>query len=160
MILLCLMGAAAAIRRMVALALPVRNGPPQLVALDAAFAQKPVLTLLHIVPALVLVSLVPFQFSRSFRNRHLQIHRWIGRTIMVLGLIIGFSALVLLRDPIGGGVEVSAILVFDAIFLAFPRRLEIQVFRQSRVVSKQLADRDLLFPILGELRQISRHRIV
>jgi len=117
MILLCLMGAAAAIRRMVALALPVRNGPPQLVALDAAFAQKPVLTLLHIVPALVLVSLVPFQFSRSFRNRHLQIHRWIGRTIMVLGLIIGFSALALLRDPIGGGVEVSAILVFDAIFL-------------------------------------------
>lgn len=117
MILLCVIGAAAAIRRIVALAHPVQNAPAQLAALDAAFAHKSVLTLLHIVPALVLVGLVPFQFSRSFRNRHLQVHRWMGRTIMILGLIIGFSALALLRDPVGGSIEVSAILVFDALFL-------------------------------------------
>lgn len=117
MILLCLIGAATVIRRIVALAHPARNAPPQLAALDTVFAQKPVLTLLHIVPALVLVTLVPFQFSRSFRNRHLRIHRWMGRTIMVLGLIIGTSALGLIRSPIGGALEVSAILVFDAIFL-------------------------------------------
>ena len=117
MILLCVIGAAAVIRRIFALAHPAQNAPPQLAALDAAFAHKPVLTLLHIVPALVLVSLVPFQCSRSFRNRHLQIHRWMGRTVMILGLIIGTSALALLRDPIGGPIEVSAILVFDALFL-------------------------------------------
>lgn len=117
MILLCLIGAATVIRRIFALAHPAQNAPPQLAALDAVFAQKPVLTLLHIVPALVLVTLVPFQFSRSFRNRHLRIHRWMGRTIMVLGLIIGTSALGLIRSPIGGALEVSAILVFDAIFL-------------------------------------------
>ena len=117
MILLCVIGAAAVIRRIVALARPVQNAPAQLAALDAVFAHKSVLTLLHIIPALVLVGLVPFQFSRSFRNRHLQVHRWMGRTIMVLGLIIGFSALALLRDPVGGSIEVSAILVFDALFL-------------------------------------------
>lgn len=118
MILLCVIGGAASIRRIVALAYPVQNAPAQLAALDTAFAQKSLLTLLHIVPALVLVSLVPFQFSRSFRNRHFRIHRWMGRIIVTLGLIIGISALGLIRNPIGGPLEVSAILVFDAIFLA------------------------------------------
>lgn len=117
MILLCAIGGAASIRRIVALTQPAQNAPAQLAALDAAFAQKSVLTLLHIIPALVLVILVPFQFSRNFRNRHLRIHRWMGRLCIGLGLVIGVSALGLIRDPIGGTVEVSAILVFDAIFL-------------------------------------------
>jgi len=117
MILLCVIGGAASIRRIVALAYPVQNAPAQLAVLDAAFAQKSLLTLLHIVPALVLVSLVPFQFSRRFRNRHIRVHRWMGRLCVSLGLVIGISALGLIRNPIGGPVEVSAILVFDAIFL-------------------------------------------
>ena len=91
--------------------------PAQLVAPDEAFAKKPMLTLAPIVPGLILVTFVPFQFSRSFRNRHLGIHRCMGRTIMVLGLIITSTALLLLRDPIGGSLEVSAILSFDALFL-------------------------------------------
>jgi len=117
MILLCVIGAAAVIRRMLALAYPPQNPPAQFAGLDEAFAKKPVLTLTHIIPGLILVTLVPFQLSRSFRNRHLRIHRWMGRTIMVLGLIIGSSALLLLRDPIGGSLEVCAILCFDAVFL-------------------------------------------
>lgn len=117
MLLLCVIGAAAVVRRIFALAHPAQNGSPQLVALDAAFSQKPLLTLLHILPALVLVGLVPFQFSHSFRNRHLRVHRWMGRVIVVLGLIIGTSALGLIRNPIGGTLEASTILVFDGVFL-------------------------------------------
>jgi len=117
LILLCLIGAAAVIRRMTALANPPRNAPPQLASLDAAFAKKRVLTLMHIGPALLFVVLVPFQFSRSFRNRHLRAHRWMGRTIMLLGLVIGLSALPMSRQPIGGALEVSAILFFDGFFL-------------------------------------------
>lgn len=117
MILLCVIGAATVIRRMAALAYPPKNAPAELAALDEAFANKSVPTLVHIVPALILVTLIPFQLSRSFRNRHLAMHRWMGRTIMVLGLIIGSSALLLLRDPVGGPLEVSAILCFDALFL-------------------------------------------
>lgn len=40
-----------------------------------------------------------------------------GRIAVVLGLIIGASALLLLERPIGGVLEVSAILVFDSLFL-------------------------------------------
>jgi uncharacterized membrane protein len=117
LILLCVIAAAAVIRRITALANPPRNAPPQLASLDAAFAKKPILTLMHIVPGLIFVFLVPFQFSRSFRNRHIRTHRWMGRTVMILGLIIGFSALPMSRHPIGGALEVSAILLFDLFFL-------------------------------------------
>jgi uncharacterized membrane protein len=117
MIVLCVIGGAVAIRRMVALAYPPQNPPAQFAGLDEAFAEKRVLTLIHIVPALLLVTLVPFQFSRSFRNRHLRVHRWIGRTVMMLGLVIGISALPMVRHPVGGALEVSSILFFDALFL-------------------------------------------
>lgn len=117
LIVLCVIGGAAAIRRMVALVSPPHNAPPQLAELDAAFASRPVLTLAHIVPGLLFVILVPFQFSRSFRNRHIRVHRWMGRTVMILGLIIGLSALPMSRHAIGGGLELSAILFFDCFFL-------------------------------------------
>jgi len=117
LIVLCLIGGAAAILRMVALAHPAKNGPPQLVDLDALFVAKASLTLAHIVPALALMLLVPFQFSRRFRTRHLKAHRWIGRVAVVLGLIVGVSGLALLKDPVGGWAEVTAILFFDALFL-------------------------------------------
>ena len=41
-----------------------------------------------------------------------------------------------------------------------PWRLQIEVRRQSAVVRQQLPDRDVLFPVLRELRQILRDRIV
>ena len=117
MILLCVIGAAAVIRSLTALAHPAQNLPAQLAGLDELFLKKRVLTLIHIVPGLILVSLVPFQFSRLFRTRYLRVHRWMGRTIMTLGIIIGVSALFLLRDPVGGRLEVSCILLFDFLFL-------------------------------------------
>jgi predicted membrane protein DUF2306 len=117
MIVLCVIGAAAVIRRITALANPPRNAPAQLANLDAEFVEKRGLTLLHIVPGLMLVTLVPFQFSRKFRSRHLHVHRWIGRTVIILGLIIGSSAIPMLRHPVGGAIEVTCILIFDALFL-------------------------------------------
>lgn len=117
LIVLCAIGAAAAIRRMVALAFPPHHAPAQFAGLDAVFADKPLMTLAHIVPGLVLLILIPFQFSRSFRQKHLRAHRWMGRVAMGLSLIIALSALALLKNPVAGATEVAAILVFDAIFL-------------------------------------------
>ena len=117
MIVLCVIGAAAVIRRMTALANPPTNAPAQLANLDAEFVAKRTLTFLHIIPGLLLVALVPFQFSRKFRSRHLRVHRWIGRTVVILGLVIGISAIPMVRHPVGGAIEVSCILFFDAVFL-------------------------------------------
>src|SRR5215475_12012882 len=83
MIVLCVIGAAAVIRRVTALANPPRNAPALLANLDAEFVEKRGLTLLDIIPGLILVTLVPFQFSRKFRSRHLRVHRWIGRTVII-----------------------------------------------------------------------------
>ena len=129
MIVLCVIGAAAVIRRMTALANPARNAPAQLANLDAEFVAKRTLTLIHITPALVLVTLVPFQFSRKFRSRHLRIHRWIGRTVIILGLIIGISAIPMVRHPVGGAIEVSAIVLFDALFLLSLTRAYLHIRR-------------------------------
>ena len=146
LIFLCLIAAAIAVRRLTALANPPRNVPPQLAGLDEAFAKKPVLTLVHIVPALVFVALVPFQFSRSFRNRHLRAHRWMGRTIMVLGLVVGLSAVPMSRHPIGGALEASATLFFDGFFLLaltkaflYIRRSEIALHREWVIRAMSIA---------------------
>jgi uncharacterized membrane protein YozB (DUF420 family) len=117
LISLCVIAAAVVIRRITALANPSRHAPGRVAALDASFAAKPVLTLVHIVPGLVFVILVPFQLSRSFRNRHLRAHRWMGRTTMLLGVVIGISAVPMSRRPIGGVLETSATLFFDGFFL-------------------------------------------
>jgi uncharacterized membrane protein len=117
LIFLCVIAAAVVIRRMAALAYPPHNPPAQLAGLDEAFAAKPILTLVHIAPGLLFVILVPFQFSRSFRNRHLRAHRWMGRATMLLGVVIGISALPMSRHPIGGRLEASATILFDVLFL-------------------------------------------
>jgi uncharacterized membrane protein len=137
MIVLCIIGGAMVVRRMVALAYPPSNPPAQFAGLDEAFAEKRVLTMIHIVPALMLVTLVPFQFSRTFRSRHLRVHRWIGRTLMILGLIIGISALPMVRHPVGGAIEVSSILFFDALFLLSLTRAYLNIRRGHVAVHRE-----------------------
>lgn len=117
MLALCVIAIAAAVHRMLALAHPSHRTPTRVAVLDAAFAQKPLLTLVHIVPALVFMLLVSLQFSGSLRARRPEVHRWIGRSLMTLAVFIGLSAIGLLREPIGGIPEVTAILVFDGLFL-------------------------------------------
>ncbi len=57
---------AVVLRRTVALAHPPQSAPPELAALDAAFASHAALTLAHIIPALAFVVLAPFIYLRRF----------------------------------------------------------------------------------------------
>jgi len=113
---LCAIGAAAAARRIVALGAPTA-GSSRFAGLDAHFAPQAGLVLLHIVPSLLFVLLVPLQFVSSWRRRHLQLHRWTGRVIMGLGLVIGISALRLSSHPVGGLAEGTATIFFGCFFL-------------------------------------------
>ncbi|MGH9448569.1 MAG: DUF2306 domain-containing protein [Terriglobia bacterium] len=137
MLSLCAIAAAAVIHRMVALAFPLPNLPAPVAALDAAFAEKPILTLAHIIPALVFVLLVPFQFSTRLRARHASVHRLVGRILMVLAAVISLSALLLALHPIGGITEVTAILFYDGLFMLamakafiYARRRQIALHRE------------------------------
>lgn len=137
MLVLCVIAAAVVVRRITALVSPPRNVPAQLAGLDQVFADKETLTLTHIIPGLAFVILVPFQLSRSWRNRHLRAHRWMGRIVMILGVIIGISALAMSTNPIGGAIEASATIFFDLFFLfaltkayLYIRRREIALHRE------------------------------
>ena len=146
LIFLCALAALVAIRRMTALVSPPKQGPPQLLDLDRSFSEKAGLTLVHIVPGLLFVILIPFQFSRTFRNHHLNLHRWIGRTAVVLGIIIGISAFFMVRHPVGGIIEASATIFFDCFFLvalvnAFLhiRRREVALHREWMIRAMSIA---------------------
>jgi len=116
-VILCAIGGAAVIRRLVALGTAPLAGASQFAGLDAGFAAKPGLTLVHVIPSLLFVVLVPLQFMPSLRRRYPHLHRCTGRVIMGLGVVIGISALWLSAHPVGGIVEAAATIFFGCFFL-------------------------------------------
>jgi len=114
---LCAIGAAAVLRRLVALGSTPGAGPSPSAGLDAHFAQKAGMVLLHILPSLLFVLLVPLQFVPSLRRRRPRLHRWTGRVIIASGMVLGISALWLSAAPTGGIVEGMATTFFGCFFL-------------------------------------------
>jgi hypothetical protein len=116
-LLLCVIGAAAAVRRIVVLILPPAvERVPQMAALDAGFGARKALTLWHIVPALLFVVLLPLWFLPAVR-RHSEVHRRVMYALVILGAIIGVTALLLSLHPVGGVNEASAAILYDGLFL-------------------------------------------
>lgn len=103
---------AVVVRRVVALAYPPHSAPPQLAALDAAFASHSALTLAHILPAMAFVMIVPFVYLRRFADA-----AWPQRVLFPLGAVVGVTAYAMSRYSVGGWIERSAVLLFNTIFL-------------------------------------------
>jgi hypothetical protein len=103
---------AVVLRRILALASPSRSGPPQLVALDAAFASHAALTLAHILPALVFVLICPAIIFRAPSKA-----AWLERLFFPLGLVVGITAYAMSAFPVGGWTERSAVLLFNSLYL-------------------------------------------
>ena len=123
---------AVVIRRVVALALPMRNGPSKMSGLDDLFASHTALTLAHILPALLFVFLVPVIVLRP-RNHPV----WIDRVFYPLGVIVGLTAYAMSSYPVGGWTERSAVLLFDSLFLfslarAFIYRSQVNAILERR----------------------------
>jgi uncharacterized membrane protein len=119
-VFLVLIGVAAVTRRTLVLLWPnpVSGNSSPAAALDAGFAKHPALTLIHILPGALFLALAALQFVPSIRQKHPQIHRWMGRVLIVCGLIIGISALVMsYKMNIGGPNETAATTLFALVFL-------------------------------------------
>jgi uncharacterized membrane protein len=87
-------------------------------AFEHRYARYPWLAYLHVVPGVVYLSLAPFQLWRGFRNRHLELHRRIGRVALVAGIVSGIFAIAFgIFLSWGGGAQAAASLVFGAWFL-------------------------------------------
>jgi len=86
--------------------------------LDGEFARHTTLTIIHIIPGLLFILLAPLQFVKRIRVRRPALHRWIGRTVVGLGMVIGGSALVMSPQmAIGGLTETAATTLFGCVFL-------------------------------------------
>ena len=119
-VFLVAVGVAAVTRRSLVLLWPARfagnYGPAA--ALDTGFARHLALTFIHILPGGLFLSLGVLQFVPGIRQKHLEVHRWMGRVLVVCGLIVGVSALVMsFTMNIGGPNETAATTLFAIIFL-------------------------------------------
>jgi hypothetical protein len=103
---------AVVLRRVVALATPSPNAPPQLAALDNTFAAHTVLTLAHILPALLFVLIAPVIVCRPDHQP-----AWARRIFYPLGTVVGLTAYAMSLYSVGGWTERSAVLLFDTLFL-------------------------------------------
>jgi hypothetical protein len=93
-------------------------------ATDGGFAWHKALTLAHILPASLFMALMPLQFVRRIRERHIGWqhigwHRWSGGLLVALGLVAGISALALSYTSIGGVNETAATTWFAVLFPIF-----------------------------------------
>jgi uncharacterized membrane protein len=134
MIFLVVSGVAAVTRRTVVLFWPSLSGGTSNPAavLDAGFARHMTLTLVHILPAGLFLVLVPLQFMPSVRQKHLQYHRWMGKILVVCGLIVGISALVMsYKMNIGGPNETAATTLYAIVFLFCLTQAYLQIRRKE-----------------------------
>ena len=134
-LILVAIGLVVAVRRSYVLLSP--PGPPRFAAaaaLDAGFAAHRRLTFLHIVPAALLIVMMPLQFVKRIRTQHPAWHRWSGRLLIVLGFVVGTSALVMsFTMAIGGANETAATTLFALLFLFF-LTMGFWNIRQRRIV--------------------------
>ena len=85
---------------------------------DRRYAQYPILAYAHIIPGVVYLVLAPFQISRRFRNRHLALHRKMGRILVPIGILSGVLGVVFgFFFSFGGFAEASAAVVFGTWFV-------------------------------------------
>src|SRR5258706_5110800 len=85
---------------------------------EEGFVNNPLLTLLHILPALLFILFGLLQFAKSIRVKYPKFHRWNGRVLLILGTIIGFSGIVIgFKMSISGVSETAATTFFGTLFL-------------------------------------------
>lgn len=86
-------------------------------AFEYRYAVHAFLAYAHILPGVVYLLIAPFQLWRGFRNRHLRLHRRMGRVALAAGLTSGTFAIVFGGFQAYGGIgEASAAVAFGAWF--------------------------------------------
>jgi Predicted membrane protein (DUF2306) len=85
---------------------------------NPGFIKFPTITALHVVLGGFYLALAPFQFVKRIRSRHLGYHRWAGRVLVAIGLVVGaagvFMAMVI---PAAGWPERVVVGSFGLLFL-------------------------------------------
>jgi len=84
----------------------------------AEYRANPVPETLHLLPAFVFFALAPLQFVSAIRRRTPWLHRWVGRTCVLVGLVTGaFSLVLAVLIPFGGWIETVLTVPLGGYFL-------------------------------------------
>lgn len=87
-------------------------------AFEARYVAASWLAYLHIVPGLIYLLGAPVQLWRGFRERHIRVHRLLGRIILPAGIVSGVFALAFgIPFSFGGAFQSLATAVFGSWFL-------------------------------------------
>ncbi|GAA0903913.1 DUF2306 domain-containing protein [Virgisporangium aurantiacum] len=87
--------------------------------IDRAYVEHPWLAYLHIAPGVLYLLGAPLQLAYRFRSRHYDVHRRLGRVLLVAALLSGVFAVVFgFLFSFGGVGEAAASVVFGGWFLA------------------------------------------
>lgn len=93
--------------------------PPPADSFERRYFDHPVLAYAHIGAGVLYLLGALLQLSRGFRERHVRVHRRVGRVVLPAGLLAGAYALAFgLGHSWGGAGEASATVVFGLWFLA------------------------------------------
>ena len=107
-----------------------RVRPEEVRQFDSRFATHPRMTLWHILPGGIFLLLAPFQFSRRIRTRHIQVHRWSGRILMLLAVVAALTGLYYgVLIPYAGIGEASAVALFGVLLLVSVGRAYVAIRR-------------------------------
>lgn len=106
--------------------------------IEHGYALKPWLTLIHILPGVVFLVLGALQFVKKIRNNQISFHRWSGRVYLILGIIIGVSAIIMSYTiRYGGYIETAAVSVFGSFFLFSLVKAYLHIRRKEFAVHRE-----------------------
>ena len=89
-------------------------------AFDVRYVQHPWVSLFHIVPGVLFLTLAPLQFVARIRQRRISIHRGMGRVLATCAAISGVLALVVnFLFPAFGGISTQTAVVFLSVLFSF-----------------------------------------
>lgn len=85
---------------------------------NPGFAEFAAIVRIHVVLGAIYLALAPFQFVAAIRSRAIGYHRWVGRTLVLIGTVIGAAALFMsLVIPIAGWPERVVVGSFSTFYL-------------------------------------------
>lgn len=89
----------------------------ELARFDGRYQAHPIAVLAHIVPGGIFIALLPVQLSRPIRARFPALHRWTGRLLVTLTVVIGAAALFFgIGMPFAGPAEAILVTLIAAWF--------------------------------------------
>ena len=108
--------------------------PPSTDVVDIRYVRHPWITLLHIVPGLLFLTLAPLQFVARIQKRRIGLHRGLGRILAICAATSGLFALVAnFRFPAFGGISTQAATVFFAAIFLFSLTKALRHIRKKEV---------------------------